>query len=282
LTNLAMDFGGLKTDLLYPRKMTDIFKGTQLTMIGRYKNSSDIKNAIFKLSGKTGSKTRSFRYANLAFPKKTTDNEFLPRLWATRRVGWLVEQIRNNGENKELKDEIIDLGTRYGIVTPYTSYLATDGSERRDGVGRGTGQGSGTGRGRGAVRRRNLPSNSRNASPKVGLSTGEFAVKESKKARKQQNEVSVTAADDELIKLSTDKDGNRTIKKVGVKTFYLENGVWVDSTFKEEAKMTEVKLKFASNEYFDFITKEKEITKFFSIGKKVVVVWKGKVYRVIE
>jgi len=45
---------------------------------------------------------------------------------ATRRVGWLMEQIRSNGEQQELRDEIVDLGTRYGIVTPYTSYLALE------------------------------------------------------------------------------------------------------------------------------------------------------------
>src|SRR6476620_1249451 len=43
-----------------------------------------------------------------------------------------MEQVRTNGEQKELRDEIVELGTRYGIVTPYTSYLATDGSERDD------------------------------------------------------------------------------------------------------------------------------------------------------
>ena len=56
-------------------------------------------------------------------------NEYLPRLWATRRVGWLMEQVRSNGEQKELRDEIVDLGTRYGIVTPYTSYLALEEGE---------------------------------------------------------------------------------------------------------------------------------------------------------
>ncbi len=271
LTDLALDFGGLQTDLLYPRKLTDIFKGTQLTMIGRYKNSSDVKNAVFKLKGKTGSETRTFRYDNLDFPKKTTDNEFLPRLWATRRVGWLVEQIRTNGENKELRDEIVELGTKYGIVTPYTSYLATDGSERGDLSGN---------------RVSRLPMNGRRARPLAMASppksTGASAVRDSKKAREQQATVDVTSANDEIIELSKDKDGIQTVKKVGVKTFYFENGVWVDSIFKETSKLTEVKLKFASNEYFDLITKEKDLAKFFSLGEKVVVVWKGRVYRVIE
>ena len=43
-----------------------------------------------------------------------------------------MEQVRSNGEQKELRDEIVDLGTRYGIVTPYTSYLALEDGARID------------------------------------------------------------------------------------------------------------------------------------------------------
>src|SRR5205085_10274285 len=77
--------------------------------------------------GRTGSRERAFTYNDVDFPLTEERNDFLPRLWATRRVGWLMEQIRTNGEQKELTDEIVDLGTRYGIVTPYTSYLAVEG-----------------------------------------------------------------------------------------------------------------------------------------------------------
>src|ERR1041385_6008071 len=69
---------------------------------------------------------RTYTYDNLRFPLRNENNDYLPRLWATRRVGWLMEQVRSNGEQKELRDEIVDLGTRYGIVTPYTSYLALE------------------------------------------------------------------------------------------------------------------------------------------------------------
>jgi len=270
LTDLEMDFGGVQTDLMYPRQLSDIFKGTQLTLIGRYKNASDIENVMLKLKGKSGKETRTFEYKNLDFPFRAEDNNFLPRLWATRRVGWLVEQIRSNGENKELRDEIVDLGTRYGIVTPYTSYLATDGSERSAKDlpinGRQFGNLS--------VGRRN--SDSRNSTPGVGLTTGRGAVQESKKAKEQQSVVDITSEDDEAIRIA----GN--LKKVGAKTFYLENGVWIDSEFKEEAKLPEIKLKFAENEYFDVIAKEIELAQFFSLGEQVLVVWKGKIYRVIK
>jgi Ca-activated chloride channel homolog len=265
LTGLELDFGGVQTDLMYPRTLTDIFKGTQITILGRYRNSNDLNNITLHLKGKTGRETRTFNYANLDFPLRADKHEFLPRLWATRRVGWLIEQIRSNGENKELRDEIVDLGTRYGIVTPYTSYLATENNFQIDGS-------SGGGRGNRILRSEALKS-------MPSVTTGQGAVTASKDAKEKQETVTVTGdSDNEVIKV----DGQIVVKKVGVKTFYLENGVWIDSEFKQEAKVSETKLQFASNEYFDLIAKEKELAQFFALGEQVVVVWKGKVYRITK
>src|SRR5262249_54728911 len=106
----------------------DLFKNSQLVLVGRYKNSVNV--ATIRLSGKVAGREATFSFTNQAFPGERSENQFLPRLWATRRVGYLLEQIRLNGENKELKDEVIALGTRYGIVTPYTSFLVTEDGSR--------------------------------------------------------------------------------------------------------------------------------------------------------
>ena len=272
LTDLELDFGGVQTDLLYPRKLTDIFKGTQLTILGRYRNGTDLNNITVHLKGKTGRETRTFNYSNLDFPIRADKHDFLPRLWATRRVGWLIEQIRSNGENRELRDEIVDLGTRYGIVTPYTSYLATENTFQIDGS-----SGGGLGRGNRNLRRENNKVLNAPMSSTVTV-TGADAVIASKDSKAKQEAVTVTGDDDEYIRV----DGQIAVRKVGVKTFYLENGVWIDSEFKEEAKSAETKLQFASNEYFDLIAKEKELAQFFALGEQVVVVWKGKVYRITK
>ena len=279
LTDLEMNFGSVQTDFLYPRNLTDIFKGTQLTLIGRYKNTSDIENVTLHLRGKTGKQIKTFNYSNLDFPLRAEKNDFLPRLWATRRVGWLMEQIRSNGEQKELRDEVVDLGTRYGIVTPYTSYLATDSSERENGrrifnLQRGITANDVAS---------DLPLNNRSFSrkfpakpePLAAATTGKNAVEASKDAKQLQNLSTVRTEDDEAVKTGT-------VKKVGAKTFYLENNVWIDSEFKEEAKLYEIKIKFASDEFFDLIKKETALAQFFALGEEVLVIWKDKVYRIIK
>jgi Ca-activated chloride channel family protein len=72
-----------------------------------------------------GSDRKEFVY-DLTFPEKTsseTAKDFVEPLWARRKVGYLLDQIRVNGEKKELIDEVVLLAKRYGIATPYTSYL---------------------------------------------------------------------------------------------------------------------------------------------------------------
>lgn len=279
LTDLNLDFGAVQTDLLYPRNLTDIFKGTQLTLIGRYKNASDIENVTLALKGKTARQNKTFNYANLDFPLRAEKNDFLPRLWATRRVGWLMEQIRSNGEQKELRDEVVDLGTRYGIVTPYTSYLATDGSERENRV-----TASDSAFNINSRRVRDLPLNSRSSSisdlkkaevKAKSAPSGRAAVEASKDAAKMQGLKTISEEEDQVIK-------SGEVKKIGAKTFYLENGVWIDSEYKEESKLKEIKVVFASNEFFDLLDKEKALAPFLALGEQIVVVWKGSVYRITK
>ena len=107
---------------VYPPKLPDLFTGSQLVVIGRYTGSG--RSAI-RLTGMVGKDKQEFVY-ELNFPAKTesdTGTDFVEPLWARRKVGYLLDQIRVNGEKHELIDEVVALAKRYGIATPYTSYL---------------------------------------------------------------------------------------------------------------------------------------------------------------
>jgi Ca-activated chloride channel homolog len=273
LSDLKVDFGGVETDLMYPRALGDLFKNSQLVLIGRYKNN--LNSATVRLTGKVGSREQTFSYTNQAFPGEKTDNQFLPRLWATRRVGYLLEQIRLNGSNKELVDEIVSLGTRHGIVTPYTSYLVTEDNnriafndmpaERRRAaesmMNARRSQPGGAGQGR----VNNAPS-----SLSTGTGVGDSAVVFSK-AEREMKESDKDVRLDSIVS---------TIRTVGEKTFQLKNEEWIDTEFKDTLTLTKVELQFGSEEFFNLITKEPKLAEFFALGKKVVVVYKGKIYKV--
>ncbi|MFN0085600.1 MAG: VIT and vWA domain-containing protein, partial [Blastocatellia bacterium] len=125
LSDLKIDWGGAATELVYPRTTPDLFHGSQVVLVGRYRPGKSGRHEM-TLTGKVNGRERRFAYKDLSFPEKDSDHQFLANLWAMRRVGYLLDQIRGNGESKELRDEIVELGTRFGIVTPYTSTLVLE------------------------------------------------------------------------------------------------------------------------------------------------------------
>ena len=121
LTNLKLTAtNDIKFSEVYPPELPDLFHGSQLVVLGRYSGKGP---AAVKLAGQVGMEAKEFVY-ELTFPDKTGDErEFVEHLWARRKVGYLLDQIRANGEKKELVQEVVTLAKKYGITTPYTSYL---------------------------------------------------------------------------------------------------------------------------------------------------------------
>jgi len=135
LSNLELVVDKLKTHKVHPRELSDLFSGDQLVVLGRYDGSGHV---AIRLLGEVNGKKREFVYEG-DFPKTNGDNDFIARLWATRRVGYLLDQIRLQGKDEELKDEVILLSREYGIMTPYTSYLVLedDDAYKRHDIARG-------------------------------------------------------------------------------------------------------------------------------------------------
>jgi len=128
LSNPTIKFtADVRVSKLYPSPLPDLFRGDQLVMVGRYSGKGD--SAII-LEGTVNGVTRKFTY-EVNFPRTEDDHEFIPRLWATRRVGYLLDEIRLHGENAELREEVTDLARQFNIVTPYTAYLIVEDEDRR-------------------------------------------------------------------------------------------------------------------------------------------------------
>lgn len=112
----------LDVRMVHPQELTDLFAGQQITIFGRYSGSGD---CAIRLTGEINGRKQEFVFEG-TFPKENAENDFIPRLWATRRVGYLLDQMRLHGEDRELKDEVVRLGKEHGIMTPYTSYLVLE------------------------------------------------------------------------------------------------------------------------------------------------------------
>jgi len=126
----------------YPQALPDLYAGDQLVVLGQFRDEDPLK---LVLRGTDGEDTRTFQF-EFALDKATTKNAFVPRLWASRRVADLVDQVRQAGADtgsprpagfdpfadpklRELRDEIMRLSTEFGILTEYTSFLATEGTD---------------------------------------------------------------------------------------------------------------------------------------------------------
>jgi Ca-activated chloride channel family protein len=129
LTDIEVDFGVADVYDTFPRTMPDLFAGHQIVLTGRYRNLAESEIAM---RGQTVGVQVSYSFEK-DFGGDQVDGahpfDFIPQLWATRKIGYLVDQIRLNGETAELRTEVMNMGIIYGLVTPYTSYLAADDSE---------------------------------------------------------------------------------------------------------------------------------------------------------
>ena len=127
LSNLKLDFDNVEVYQTYPKDLPDLFKGSNLTVFGKFKGTGNVK---VTLTGKLNGQRKEF-----SLNDKLVNNDemynFIPPLWASRRIGHLLDLIRLNGENKELIDEVTALAREHGIITPYTSYLIMEDEEIR-------------------------------------------------------------------------------------------------------------------------------------------------------
>ena len=122
LSDLALDMGPFTPFDVYPKKLPDLFKGGQLVVMGRYRTPAD---GVVMLTGSVNGQKKVYEFRATA-TKDSKAQDFIPRLWAIRKVGYVLDEIRLRGEKPELKDEVIMLGKKFGIVTPYTSYLVVE------------------------------------------------------------------------------------------------------------------------------------------------------------
>lgn len=115
---------GSPVNRVYPKEIHDIFAGQQVTMVGRYGKSGAAK---IKFTGQVRGDAADFEFPALFVEKSGNETYgFVEKLWASRRIGQIIDELDLNGSNQELITELVSLSTKHGIITPYTSFLADD------------------------------------------------------------------------------------------------------------------------------------------------------------
>ena len=285
LTNARLEFGGgVRTSKLYPAQLPDLFKGDQLVLTGRYSGSGEVEA---KLTGMANGREQTFTY-KVKFDDSS--NDYVARLWATRRVGFLLDEIRIHGETTELRDEATDLARRYGIVTPYTAYLIVEDEDRR----------------RVPTADRSMQSMSADAPARAEVSKAWDGFKEKKdgadavaNARSQNafkfaeqsgasinygaaeslrgftlNAPSAPAESDRLTQYT------RQSKFVNGRAFFQNGKQWIDANAQNATKRQH--LQFNSEAYFDLLKQHPEAAPWMALGQNVLLALDDTVYEITE
>jgi len=246
LTDISLDFGDVIVEDVYPRPLPDLFAGTQLILVGRYRGGGPVR---VRLVGETEGERREFVYEGTL--RAEGGDEFIPRLWAARKIGYLLTQIRLYGEREEWVDAVVDLSVRYGIITPYTSFLAQEDVFTE------------AGREEAAEQLKALPTAPAAGAPAVELAQEQAGLRD-------MGGIGGAPMPEEAAQV---------VRHVGSKTFFLREGVWTDAEFDPE-RMTPVRVQFGSDAYFDLLAARPEWGPYLALGDRVVFVAEGTAYEV--
>ena len=252
LTDVELTIDGVDTEEIYPTPLPDIFAGSQLVIVGHYKDGG---SATIELKGKIDGKETTYVYEGQPFASdETVSTESLPRLWATRKIGYLMNQIRLQGEQKELTEAIVDLSIRYGIVTPYTSYLITEDDIL-------------TQAGRDQVAQDSYEAGV--AAPTVSSGQGAVDAAAAGASMAEANAAAPAQFAEEGVEL----------RAIGDRAFLYKDGVWTETTFDPDTMET-VRVEFASEEYFALLAEHPDLAVAFALGDHVIALSDGVAYEV--
>jgi Ca-activated chloride channel family protein len=253
-----LDFGDLSVYDLYPSPLPDLFSGSQIVVVGRYRGGG---SETVTLSGIVNQVTQTFAFEEQNF---TRDSRFrsgdtlatLPRLWATRKIGHLLNAVRLNGPDQESIDQIVQLSIRYGIVTPYTSYLVTEPLPL------------------GFAEQERIAAKAMDDAEGDAFapSFGQAAVEEAA----DQGKMAGADAPVEIV-----GEAAEMIRNVGSRTFVYANGIWIDTAFDPE-NMETVEVAFLSDDYFELVEAVPELAAAFSLGNQVIALSDGAAYQVVS
>lgn len=248
LSGIELKLGSAEASQVYPQKLPDLFVGTQLIVTGRYEGTGSTN---ILLSGMAGGKETVYEYS-AELPKVSDGNVFVARVWAGRRIGYLLDQIRLNGEEKELKDEIVKLAMKYGIVTPYTSYLVQEDEDLR----------------RRAGAAQQAFSNAAAGAPGA-YGPAPAAPRAAMESKVGAGAVHVAQSVQNLKDSAQQTAQYQGYQQVAKRTFYQDGETWVDTTWRPDTRIIQVKA--FSQAYFDLLKARPDLAPYLAIGEKVQV-----------
>ena len=308
LSDVKLLINGAEIHDMHPQVPGDVFAGTQVSVLGRFDKPG--KHTLV-LQGMVGSEKRAYEYT-VELAAADAGKGWLPRMWAVRRVGYLMEQINLKGVNEELKNEIVKLGTQFGIVTPYTSFLIVEDNaappargpmpegRRANDSAFGGGRGERVGAdpaappaprdqtGKEAVEDSDTGEDLKRADSNDAAKDGEkrLAGGVSDRARKAGLRSRADARREKLQKEgwsseAANEAAENTIKTIGTRSFVWSQGIWLESDLTNGELFGAEVVEFGSDRYFE-LAESDSVAKIFTLGHEVIFRHGKGAVRIIE
>ena len=281
LTDIKLTFGkNISVTQSYPKDLPDVFKGSSVNILGLFKGYGKTKVV---LEGIIKNKRQKYEY-EIEFPKENINNPAIPSLWAARRIGFLLDQIRLHGEEKELVDEVTFIARKYGIITPYTSYLIIENEEN-------------------LVRSNRIEQKNSIISGNVKKQLQEkskseyYGMKNKSGEESTRSSTEIQALNDAINSQDTKQGNDRMyykdesganknfanqMKNIQGRAIYQVDKNWIDSSIQKNNRLKTNRIKFAGNEYFKLLKEKPASREFLSLGKNVSFVLDNEIYEIYE
>jgi len=280
LADPRLEFQGIDVDMVYPTDLPDLFAGNQLLVLGRYRGNGE--HAVM-LRGQVNGRDRSIRQV-VTFPREELSNDFVDELWAARRIGFLLEEIRLHGEKSELKDEVIALSKEYGIATPYTSFLITEDQQFAqnmpsrqapqavdvEGVLEGM-----SGEHLGAEGEMHIRGGTSQNVTVEGLTGVEHSSGATSVQQLRAEAIQASGMVRDLKEKSSLDETTELTKRIAGRTFEKRGDTWVENTYAD--KDSTIEIKYDSDAYWGLVSEMSDVAEIFALGEKLVLKV-GKIY----
>ena len=253
LANLRIEHAPVELVQTYPSRLPDVFFGEELVIFGRYHGTGGGEIVV---SGQRGGRTERFT-AQAVFPASTRENEFIPRLWASRRIGELTRQIRIEGASQNLVQEVRDLGLRYGILTEYTSYLVQEPVTSTAQL---------------QTMRQVMPNQAAPAAPRAQTGAGAFNSARSSSAMMGAGSLAAAdaAAEARIGELGAGRGTALSdMRRVHGRLFVKIGEVWTDAAHQDSLRVIEVAP--FSEAYFQLVRALPALAQYLRLGDEVLV-----------
>jgi Ca-activated chloride channel family protein len=266
LSGLTLDLSQAQFEDLYPYPLPDLFAGSQLVLAGRYRSGGPVD---LTLRGLVNGQQKAYTFEGLVL-RSAGGEPFIARLWATRKIGHLLNQVRLGGPNQEVIDEIVRLSTIYGVATPYTSFFVPEPAQPP--LTGGVPMPTSSPAPRAVVdvlKEVQATAVEALSAAHAAPAAGAVAVQDSM-AREALRSADVATAGEPASGLRTALD----------KTFAFQAGLWVDTAYK--ADLPQHELAFGSASYFDLLAGHPEWAAYLAVSPNLIVVLDGVAYLVTE